>query len=94
MMIDVSAEELSEEIRLEMIALLARAGEVDLGTLYRSLAGLFGAGCSHQIGVALARLVSERAVVIDTRMLGPEGPHVGVVRLVIPTSPPYEALVA
>lgn len=93
-MVDLAAEDRTEEIRLELIALLARTGEVDLGTVYRSLTGLFGPGCAQEVGLALARLVSERAVVIDTKLLAPEGPHVGVVRLVIVTSPPYEALVA
>lgn len=86
--------DVTERVRLEVIGLLARTSEVDLGTIYRTLVDQLGREIVADIGTIISRLVREGAIEIDTRRLAPDGPHVGFARLVLAIQPPYQALVA
>lgn len=85
---------LLERVRLEILALLGRTGECDLGTIYRTLIDLLGSEATAEVGVILGRLIRERAIEVETRSLGHRGPLIGVARLVARLEPPYHALTA
>lgn len=72
----------SPRVRREIVTLLAEAGEVDLGTIYRCLMDLLGKEVVTDIGVVLSRLVRDGTISIDTARPDPLGPLVGHVRLV------------
>lgn len=94
-MVDLEvAGDVTERVRLEIIGLLARTVEVDLGTIYRALIGQFGSEVVADIGVVLSRLVCDGAIAVDTRQLSAGGPLIGIARLVLAIQPPYQALVA
>lgn len=94
-MVDLlGAGDVTERVRLEIVGLLTRTPEVDLGTVYRTMMQLLGSEVVADVGIVIARLVRDGAIEIETRTLAPDGPHIGVVRLALAAQPPYELLVA
>lgn len=88
------ARDMTERVRLEVIGLLARTSEVDLGTIYRALIDQLGSEVVADIGTVISRLVREGAIEIDTRQPTKDGPHIGFARLAQAIQPPCEELVA
>ena len=82
------------QVRRELVDLLSQAGETDLGTLYRRMMAIHGTQAAPLVGESIGMLVRQRAVTVETRPAGPEGPLIGWIQLVQREAPRYSDFAA
>jgi hypothetical protein len=78
---DVSDVAIRKLVHTEILAFLASAGKVDLGTIYRTLAELVPDANSSIIATTLSAMMREKQIAIQSKPLGKDGAVTGVVFL-------------